>query len=182
MDKNMSKEKVVARATKFIAGARKRFPNGSDKLTLEGGVPVTIDQAVGRLQQLIDNRTAVTEAQATVKAKEKAERDAEPGLIAFMKAFEAAIRFTFGTDPTALGDFGLAPPKERAPQTAEQKAVAAAKRAATRKARGTKSAKAKKAVKGNVDAKLVVTPATADAAPAPAAPPPAAPPATQPKS
>jgi len=73
--------------------------------------------------------------------------------------------------------------------TAEEKAVAAAKRTATRAARGTKGPKAIKAVKGNVTAELVVTPATAATtevpptapAPAPAAAAPTGTATTQPQ-
>jgi len=83
------------------------------------------------------------------------------------------VKVTFGNQPDALADFGLAPPKARAPMTAEQKAVAAAKRKATRVARGTLGKKQKKAVKGAVTATLVVTPQAGPqptvTAPAPAA-------------
>lgn len=93
-----------------------------------------------------------------------------------MSAVIAFVRFNFGSDPEALADFGLKPPKARTPLTAEQKAAAAAKRKATREARGTKGPKAKKDIHGNVTAKLVVTPAD----PSTPAAPPTAP--TQPKS
>jgi hypothetical protein len=116
---------------------------------------------------------AVTEARATATAKVAAENEQTPDLLALIRAFEAFVRFTFGSSPEALADFGLAPPKARTPLTAEQLAVAVAKREATRVARGTKSAKQKKTIKGNVTAKLVVTPAGSGAASAPTPPAPA---------
>ncbi len=149
---------------------------------------MTADAAVGELQQLVDNRSATIAAQATARDKVQAEREAMPDLVAFMNAIEAFIRLTFSNDTAALADFGLPPRKPRAPQTAEQKAVAAAKRKATRAARGTTGAKAKQAIKGNITAELVVTPANAVQAAAPEAPAPAPAPApggaaaTQPKS
>ncbi|HEY8087284.1 MAG TPA: hypothetical protein VIF09_05555 [Polyangiaceae bacterium] len=171
----------ATRAGQLIAGARKRFPNGSQKLTLGGALgDVTVDAVVAGLQQLIDDRATVTAAQATARDKVQAERAAAPSLVALMNAFESFIRFMYSADSTVLADYGLPPRKQRAPLTAEQKAVAAAKRKATRAARGTTSAKAKRAIKGNVTAQVVVTPANAAQAAAPVATPPATAPATAP--
>jgi hypothetical protein len=166
MAKNKGKAAVAARVGHLIAGTRKRFTSGGEKLTLGGGLVVTVDEAVSELQKLIDNRAAVVAAQATARAKVAAERDDMPVLIAFMRDFEEFVSFNFGHDATAVGDFGVTPPKAHTPLTAEQKAVAAAKRKATREARGTTGPKAKRNVKGNVTAKLVVTPVTVEAAPA----------------
>jgi hypothetical protein len=161
----------ATRAGQLIAGFRKRFPNGSQALTLGGALgSVTVDAAVKELQELVDNRTAAATAQTTARDKVQAERVALPNLVAFMNAIEALIRLMFSADTTALADFGIPPRKQRAPQTAEQKAVAVAKRKATRTARGTTSAKAKQAIKGNITAKVVVTPATPAQAEAPEAP------------
>jgi hypothetical protein len=163
----------ATRAGQLAAGARKHFTNGGQVLTFAGGLAnVTVDGAVAQLQKLIDNRDAVTQARATVRDRVAAERDAAPSLIAFMNAFEALVRVMFGTDTTALAEFGLTPRKRPTPKTATEKAVAVAKRLATREARGTKGPKAKREVHGNVTAKLVVTPAT-PAAEAPAVPAPA---------
>ena len=162
----------AARAAQLIAGTRKHFTNGSQALTYVGSTAtVTVDAAVAQLQTLIDNRAATTGAQATARAKVAAERAQMPALAAFMKAFEAIVRVMLGASVEALADFGLAPPKVPAPRTAEQKAVAAARRKATREARGTKGPKQKKGIHGNVTAQLVVTPEGSSAAPAPAAAP-----------
>ena len=186
-----SKTDRATRVGQLIAGLKKRFPNGSQKLTIRGGSSVTVDEAAAELQKFADNRAAVTQAQAAAKAKVAAERADLPTLDAFINAFVAFVKFTFGSDATALADFGIAPPKARVPLTAEQKAAAAAKRKATRTARGTMGPKAKKAVKGNVTTELVVTPVTTvpveaprtGTAPAPSAAPSAAPSGgtTQPK-
>jgi hypothetical protein len=180
MSKNIGKTEAATAVTTIIAGARKRIPNVNQALPV-GTSTMTVAAVLGQLQTIVDNRAAVVAAQATAKAKVAAEKAAMPALNVILHAFVAFIRFTFGSDPEALADFGLAPHKVPAPQTAEQKAVAAAKREATRKARGTTSAKQKKSVKGNVTAALVVTPATPAPAEAPVAP--AAPAATtQPKA
>ena len=180
MSKNIGKTEAATAVTTIIAGARKRIPNVNQALPV-GTSTMTVAAVLGQLQTIVDNRAAVVAAQATAKAKVAAEMAAMPALDAILVAFEAFIRFTFGSDPEALADFGLAPRKVPAPLTAEQKAVAAAKRKATRAARGTTSAKQKKSVKGNVTAALVVTPATPAPAEAPVAP--AAPAATtQPKA
>jgi hypothetical protein len=180
MSKTTGKNGTATTVTTVIAGAKKRLTNGKQTLPV-GASTMTVAAVLGQLQAIIDNRAAVVAAQATAKAKVAAETAAMPALDAILHAFVAFIRFTFGGDPEALADFGLAPHKVPEPLTAEQKAVAAAKRKATRVARGTTSAKQKKSVHGNVTATLVVTPATPAPAEAPAAP--AAPAATtQPKA
>ncbi|HEY5244022.1 MAG TPA: hypothetical protein VIJ22_21220 [Polyangiaceae bacterium] len=153
--------------TNIISGAKKRFPNGNQIITIAGET-VTVDQATAKMQTFVDNRDAVETAQAGATAKVAAERAQAPSLLAFIAGFVTFVRLTFNNAADVLADFDIPPPKVRTPQTAEAKAVAAAKREATRTARGTTSAKAKKSVKGNITATLVVTPATS---PAPAASP-----------
>ncbi len=174
----------ATRAGQLIAGAKKHFTNGTQVLTFAGALAnVTVDQAVGELQELIDNRAATVAAQATARDKVKTERAAMPALLAFMNAFEGLIRIMFGSDTPSLADFGLAPRKQPGPKKTADKAVTAAKAKATRQARGTKGPKAKKAIHGNVTASIVVTPLTtlpAEAPAAPAAPAPAEAPAASP--
>ena len=103
------------------------------------------------------------------------------------QAFIAFVRQTFGASSTVLADFAIPVRKAPVAKTAEQKAVAAAKRQATREARGTTGPKAKKAIKGNVTATLVVTPVASNATetgatPAPAPAPPGGTPATPPRT
>ncbi len=165
-----SKASKAARVGQLIAGTKKRLPNANQTITLDGA-STTVDAVTKELQSFLDDREAVVAAQATVKAKVGAEDANMPALNALVKAFIAFIRVTFGNDPSALADFGLAPETARTPLTAGAKAVAVAKREATREARGTKTPKQKKGIHGNITAKLVVTPvAPVDAtAPAPAA-------------
>ncbi len=171
----------ATRAGQLIAGAKKRFTNGTQVLTFAGALAnVTVDQAIAELQTLVDNRAATVAARATAKDKVSAEEAATPALVAFMNAFEALIRLMFANDTASLADFGLAPHKQPGPKTTEEKAAAAAKAKATRQARGTKGPKAKKAIHGNVTATLVVTPATPATPQAPAAPAPAEAPAPSP--
>ena len=98
-------------------------------------------------------------------------RDAEtagsPPLLLMLRLFTQFLHATFGTTADALADFDLAPPKAPVPKTAEEKAVIVAKAKATRQARGTTSAKKKQAIKGNITAKLVVTPGAPAPSPAP---------------
>ncbi len=164
------KNSKATRVGQLIAGAKKRFTNGNQQITV-GGASTTVTAALNELQAFIDNRAAVVAAQATAKAKVATEKAALTTLDPFINAFTAMVRFLFGTQPDALADFGLAPHKARTPLTAEKKAVAAAKREATRVARGTKGPKAKSEIHGNITAQLVVTPAgNAAGTPAPEAP------------
>lgn len=161
----LNKKAEAARATLYVAGFRKHYPNGSQVLTAGGGtVTVTVDQACARLTTTAANRAAVVAARASVKTAVAVEDASLPADIVFMNELEAMLRVQLGADPTAEADFGLAPKKARAPRTAAQRAVSAAKAKATRAAR-----KAAKTAKAPVTAELVVTPeVTPSAAPAPA--------------
>jgi hypothetical protein len=153
-----SKGTKATHAGRLVAGARKRFKNGKQPI-LVAGVSTTVDDALSELQALIDHRAAVVAAQALAKARLADERAALPALEAYMNAFTATVRFMFGNQPEALADFGMAPPRERTPLTAEQQAVTAAKRLATRAARGTRGPRARREIHGHVTANLVVEPA-----------------------
>ena len=166
-----TKTSQATRAAGIAAGFKKRFPNGSEKIALPDGQTKTVDDVTSGLQTLVTNRTNVVAARAALKSEVSTEQAQLPALLALMSAVIAFVRFNFGSDPEALADFGLTPPKARTPLTAEQKAAAAAKRKATRVARGTKGPKAKKDIHGNITAKLVVTPAGSSTPDAPAAPP-----------
>jgi hypothetical protein len=168
-------EKAVQVAN-IITGTKKRFPNGNQVVTI-AGLTLTVDQAMAKMQTFVDNRDAVETAQAGVTAKVAAEEAQAPSLLAFIAAFVIFVRLTFDNAADILADFDIAPPKVKTPMSAEAKAVAAAKRTATRAARGTTSKKAKSSVKGNITAKLVVTPATPPSPEAPVAAPAAATPA-----
>ncbi len=165
---NQGKTEKATRVGQLIAGTRKHFTNVNQSITI-AGASTTVGAALTELQAVVDNRAAVVAAQAAARTAVATETAATPALNAFVTAFIAFIKLQLGTTPAILADFGIPTPKVRTPMTAEQKAVAAAKREATRKARGTTGPKAKKAVKGNITAQLVVTPA-AGGAQAPATP------------
>ena len=166
---NSNRNGKATRVAQVIAGARKHFPNGAETLTLEGA-PTTIDAVLTELQGFVDDRAAIVAAQMAARNKVAAERAGLPAMSALFAAFIAFIRNALGPTAEALADFAIPVRKVPAPKTAEQKAVAAAKRKATREARGTKGPVARKAVHGNITAKLVVTAAAVDAAGAPTAP------------
>ncbi len=182
-----SKTDAATRAGNAITGLRATFPNGAETLRV-GGQTITVDGAVANLQAIVDNRASVTKARALARATVDDENAKLPPLLAFLRALEKVIRAEFGADAKVLEAFDLEPPRAPTPLTAEEKAVAVAKREATREARGTKGPKARKKVHGSVTATLVVTPAAPtgpaatpepNAAPAPAA---AAGPVTPPKA
>ena len=148
---------LVAHVILVIAGMKKRFPNGSQVLSFGGGTH-TVDEVMSALQALVALRAAVDQADAATQVARDAEAAGSPPLLLMLRLFTQFLHATFGTTADALADFDLTPPKAPAPRTAEQKAIATAKARATREARGTASAKKKRNVKGNVTAKLVVTP------------------------
>jgi len=171
----VTKSAEIALVKQLIAGSQKHFPNASQPLPV-GGTSLTVAQATQTLQGFADAGDAVGAAKAVLQAKLVAQRTQTPTQTAFVNAYESIVRGMFGNAADVLADFGLAPHKARVPMTAEQKAVAAAKRAATRAARHTMGKNQKKEVKGAVSAALVVTPSNGSPpvatppAPAPAAP------------
>jgi hypothetical protein len=176
MSSAQSKNTRQSLAKSLIAGTHKHFPNGSQELAF-GGATRTVSALAQLLQSYVDLRDAVTTFRAAARARVAAERAQSQALLAVIDEYVAFVRATFGKQPDVLSDFGLAPPKARAPQSAEKKAVATAKRAATRAVRHTMGAKQKKGVKGNVSATLVVSADGASKGAPPAAPPPAPTPA-----
>jgi hypothetical protein len=168
-----NKNGKASRIARVIVGARKHFAVGSQAILLDGA-STTVDAVVNEFQAFIDNRAAIVAARTAVRNKVAAERAGMAALDALLQAFIAFIRNTLGPTAEALADFGIPLRKQPVPKTAEQKAVAAARRKATRAARGTKGPKAKLAVHGDITAQLVVTPASDAGAPTAPAPAPAA--------
>ena len=134
-------------------------PNGSQTIPV-AGTTFTIATLTQFLQDFVDQRQAVEDAKASLKAKLQIEQAQAPGQLVIIRAFEAIVRNSHSGSIDTLAKFGLAPPKARTALTAEQKAIAAAKRMATRAARQTLGKNQKKAIKGSIEAKLVVTPVT----------------------
>ena len=152
-----SKTDTTSRVKLLLTGTKKHFPNASQELSF-GGATRTVTALTGLLKSYVDLREAVIASQAATKTKVATERAQTPSLLALIRGYVAYVKVTFGAQADALADFGLAPPKARTPTTAEQKAVAVAKRQATRSARHTMGKNQKKDVKGAVQATLVVTP------------------------
>jgi len=154
-----TKATTLARVQALITGLQKHFPNGSFTIL---GIAYTTATLVQLLQGLLDAINVVNVAEANAKdavaALTGAKTKVGPVLVALRRILVAMFS---GQTPT-LADFGLTPPKARAPKTVEQKAAAKAKAAATRKARGTTSKKQKLAVHGDVTG-VTITPVTSAA-------------------
>lgn len=174
-----SKSNEAALAESLSAGTQKHLSTMTSIMV--GGSTTTPAAAEAQLNALSTLRNDVDAARTALSAKIATETAQLPTLRAFLVAFVAFVRGTFGNSPDVLADFGLAPRKASTPLTTEQKAARAAKAKATRAARGTTGPKAKLAVKGNVTG-VVVTPVTSapttTPAPEPAQPAPTASPAS----
>jgi hypothetical protein len=157
MSRNNGKNSRAATAENLIAGIAKRFPTATATLTF-GNATRTVSQVAQLLQSFVDLRSAAVASQAAAKERVAAERAQSPALLVVLDEFVSFVRATFGNSPEALADFGLSPRKGKKPLTAEQKAVAAAKRKATREARRTMGSVQRKAVKGAVKVTLTSTP------------------------
>jgi hypothetical protein len=158
-----NKQKDADLASMLASGTHKHL-SGSSTLAFDGGsfAPVQVEN---QLELIASLRADVESAKLAAKGKVAAEKAQLPALRAFMSAFIAFVKATFGNSPEVLADFGLAPKKARKPLTVEQQAAAKAKRESTRKARGTASKKQKAKVKGDVTG-VTITPTTAPARPA----------------
>jgi hypothetical protein len=157
MGKISNKATGVVTAQQLSAGTAKHLSNGTSVTFL--GSSFTADQITSKLQLLVTLRSDANAAKATAKTKIANEAAQLPALNAFMTAFKAYLRVTYGTSPDVLADFGMQP-KTRAPLTVEAKAAAVAKGSATRAARHTMGSKQKKGIKGAVTG-VLVTPITA---------------------
>jgi len=171
MSRIQTKSNLVAGVKQLILGTQKHYPDASSTIQV-GGATYTVATLTKLMQDVVDNRAAVLAAQATAKTKIAVERSSAPSQLVVVHAFETIVKASFGDSADVLADFGLSPRKAKTPLTAEQKAVAAAKRLATRAARHTAGKVQKKGVKGTITATLVVTPQSGpqSAAPAPAGP------------
>ena len=136
----------------------------------------TPDQITKALGLLVALYAAVDAAKAVVKAKLAAEASQAPALLSLLADLVSYVKLAYAGSPDVLNDFGLLPKTIPTPMTAEQKAVANAKRKATREARGITTKAAKMAKVGDVVG-LSVTPikagppvVTSSTAPTPPAP------------
>lgn len=98
-------------------------------------------------QELADDLalfTALSDAVAKEKQARAALHGAIPGIRDRSKSIRAAIIQLLGKGNPLLSKFGIAPPKRRAPRSAEQLALSAAKAKLTREKHGTMSKKQKR--------------------------------------
>ena len=167
-----NKNSKATQVMQLILGIRKHYPDGSQLIPV-GGASFTVTALTELMQSFVDQRADVETAKAAVRAKVENERTQAPSKLAVIRAFVTVLRGAYGNSADILADFGLAPLKVATPLTAEEKAVAVARREATRAARHTMGKNQKKAVKGAIKASLVVTPANGSAPGAPTGNPPA---------
>ena len=158
-----NKASALASVRSLIAGTQKHSPDGS--LTF-GNATYTPASLVQKLQTLVDAMTAHEAEQAKAKDVIAALREASTTVRPIIQAYRRFLIATYGNATEVLADYGLKPPKARAPRTSAQKAVTASKVEATRKARGTTSKKQKATIHGVVPA-TTVTPAAPPAPPGP---------------
>jgi hypothetical protein len=186
---NTTKAASLAHVQALIAGTTKHFPNGSFTF---GGTTYTSASLIQVLQGLANAMQARDAAQSGAKDALAAEHTAQTQVGPILLAYKHYVLLTFANATQTLADFGLTPPKARAPLTTAQRAAKAAKAKATRAARGTTSKKQKLAIKGDVTG-VTVTPITipttaptaspgAPAAPVTPAPPPVQPVTTAPSA
>ncbi|MDP9035778.1 MAG: hypothetical protein M3O50_13335, partial [Myxococcota bacterium] len=132
----------------LIAGTLKHTPNGS--LTF-GNATHASDALVQLLRELAAALEAHNAAQIGAKDAMSALRDTAARVGPVVRAYRRYLVATYGNAAQALADYGLVPPKARAPLTSEAQATAVSRLRATRKARGTTSKKQKAAIKGTAD-------------------------------
>jgi hypothetical protein len=128
----------------------------------QSGLPVGATQitAGGKTSTLAELQAEVDGYVVTYKAPVQLEeqlavavkdRDAQaPAILGRLSAVRGAIKSALGPKSPALSKYAIAPDKEPAPLTLEQKTERAAKAKATRAARHTMGPKQKKAIKGEV--------------------------------
>ncbi len=155
----VSKASALASVRALIAGTQKHTPTGSLSF---GNATYTADSLVQMLQSLADAMTLHDTAQAKAKDVLLSLHDVTAKVRPVLRAYRAYLVATYGDATQTLADYGLTPPKAKAPRTSEQKAESAAKARATRKARGTTSKKQKALIHGVVPSPAQ-TPATSPA-------------------
>lgn len=145
--KTVSKVTLTQQIRGLIAGTQKHLPSGP--VTLDA-TATTQQDLVQTLQGVVDVLGASDTAKASWKESLKNVKDTKAKKLPLVSSYRSWIVATFGSNPSALADFGMTPRKVPAPLTAEQKAAAAAKRNATRAARHTMGKNQKKNIKGTV--------------------------------
>ena len=139
-----TKTKVQAKWQKLRDGMATAFPAGSN-LSLDGA-KLTQAQVLAKIDGVLSLYTGKETAQGNARTAVAALRTAAPRDKLLFDSFVAAVKGELGPTSPLLGQFGLAPRAARKVPTAQQKALAAAKRVATRKARGILGSKQRAAI------------------------------------
>ena len=149
----------------LIKGLQMHLPGAN--LTL-GNAAFTTTALVQVLQGLADALVALNTARANAKDALANLSTKSAAVNPVIRELQKLLGAMFASATQTLADFGIQPPKVRAPRTSAENAAAAAKAKATRAARGTKGAKAKAAIKGDVTG-VSITPVTSPQVAPPAA-------------
>jgi len=157
-----TKAKTLAGVQALIAGTQKHLPTGSFTI---GNATYSASSLIAAFQGLVDAMAKQDDAKATAKDALTALRDEKKQVNPLIKGYRQTLITMFGNVSQTLADFGLTPPKARAPLSAEKKVAAQARTKATRIARGTKGPKAKLAIKGTASVDTHVPPVTPPAKP-----------------
>jgi hypothetical protein len=145
MSKNTSGSALENKARRLIDAIT---ANAAGKAMVLGGVTMTPDQAIAKLQAIIILLKAATDARVASTVAVRAVRSERPGAAQFVLDIQDWARVMFGTDDKALSAFGLKKKKAPKPRTAEEQTLVNQKSAATRKARHTLGPREKKAIHG----------------------------------
>lgn len=140
----------AARAGSLGAGTAKHFTNPAQVLTF-GGTSQTVADVQTRLGLVGSLRKYTVAAQATASAKVAAEDSQLPALLAFMSAYVAFVRASFGNTPDVLADFDLASKKAASKPDAETQLAAVAQAQVDARGEGNARLAAEEGDKGQRD-------------------------------
>lgn len=119
------------------------------------GAPLSQPQIDAKLKAYLASFAAAEAARQQYQAALAARRALTIEARDFFLQLKKALTAWFGAQNPLLADFGFRPDRPRAPRTAEQQLLAAAKAQLTREARGTKSKKALRAIRPTVGTPMV---------------------------
>jgi hypothetical protein len=134
MSSTQSKASIVNRVTAIMAGIQKQYASTAS-LSFNGQT-MTPAAIIALIQAYLAAVLAEAPAKAQYANSVKTQKTALASMNAVIVPFTSYLHSVFGTNPTALGDFGLTPRKRRAPTT-KVAAEAVELRAETRKLRNT---------------------------------------------
>ena len=149
---------VIAEIRALLEGIQANLPTAT--LTI-GGKSYSPAQLLAFVQSCLASLMAVQMAHGALRDAVAADRTFQAQNQATLKAIRSMIALMFVDNATKLAEFGLTPPKERTPLSAEALLSRAAKARATRAKRRTMGRRQKAAIKGDVTG-VVITPTTTD--------------------